>query len=65
MRGKPNMTGAGNRIVRVADLGGTLVFAIEGALAALVAGLDPVGVLVLDFSGRSAASAAVRCATWC
>jgi uncharacterized membrane protein YeiH len=36
-------------IVRVADLGGTLLFAIEGALTGLAAGLDPIGVLVLAF----------------
>jgi uncharacterized membrane protein YeiH len=43
------MASTGNRIVRIADLGGTFIFAIEGALAALVAGLDPIGVLVLAF----------------
>lgn len=37
------------RIVRVADIAGTFLFAVEGALAALAAGLDPVGVLVLAF----------------
>ncbi|HVJ52694.1 MAG TPA: trimeric intracellular cation channel family protein [Aliidongia sp.] len=39
--------GPGFRIVRIADLGGTFVFAVQGALAAMVADLDPVGVLVL------------------
>jgi len=41
--------GTGVRIVRAADLAGTLVFAVEGALAAMAAGLDPVGILVLAF----------------
>jgi uncharacterized membrane protein YeiH len=36
-------------ITRLADLAGTFVFAVEGALAAIDAGLDPVGVLVLAF----------------
>lgn len=38
-----------NQLVLVADLGGTFVFALEGALAGVVAGFDPVGVLVLAF----------------
>jgi uncharacterized membrane protein YeiH len=37
------------RIVQIADLSGTFVFAIQGALAALIARLDPVGVVVLAF----------------
>lgn len=37
------------RIVRISDLGGTFVFAIEGALAAVAARLDPVGILLLAF----------------
>jgi uncharacterized membrane protein YeiH len=37
------------RIIRAADLAATFVFAIEGALAAVYAGLDPVGVTVLAF----------------
>ena len=37
------------RIVRAADLTGTFVFAVEGALAAIAAGLDPIGVLVLSY----------------
>jgi uncharacterized membrane protein YeiH len=37
------------RIVRVSDLCGTFVFAVEGALAAVAAGLDPVGILLLAF----------------
>ena len=37
------------RIVRFSDLGGTFVFAVEGALAAVAAGLDPVGILLLAF----------------
>jgi uncharacterized membrane protein YeiH len=45
------MTKATSRIVRVADLAGTFIFAIEGALAALVAGFDPVGVAVLAALG--------------
>jgi len=36
-------------ITRVADLSGTFVFAVEGGLAGLQVGLDPVGVLVLAF----------------
>lgn len=38
-----------NQLVLIADLGGTFVFALEGALAGVVAGFDPVGVLVLAF----------------
>jgi uncharacterized membrane protein YeiH len=37
------------RIVLAADLAGTAVFAIEGASAAIRAGLDLLGVLVLSF----------------
>lgn len=37
------------RIVRFADLSGTFVFALEGALAAVAAQLDPVGILTLAF----------------
>jgi uncharacterized membrane protein YeiH len=44
-----SVTRAGTLIVRIADLGGTFVFAIEGALAALAGRLDPIGVLVLAF----------------
>jgi uncharacterized membrane protein YeiH len=36
-------------VVAVADLAGTFVFAVEGALTAISAGLDPIGVLVLAF----------------
>jgi uncharacterized membrane protein YeiH len=43
------VTRATDRIVRIADLAGTFVFAIEGALTALAAGLDPVGIVVLAF----------------
>ncbi|WP_448951996.1 trimeric intracellular cation channel family protein [Labrys neptuniae] len=38
-----------NQLVLLADLGGTFVFALEGALAGVVARFDPVGVLVLAF----------------
>jgi uncharacterized membrane protein YeiH len=38
-----------NSIVRIADRGGTLLFAMEGALAGIVAGFDPIGVIVLGF----------------
>lgn len=38
-----------DQLVLLADLGGTFVFALEGALAGVVAGFDPVGVLVLAF----------------
>jgi uncharacterized membrane protein YeiH len=37
------------RLVRAGDLTTTFVFAIEGALAAIAAGFDPVGVLALSF----------------
>ena len=43
------MSGAAARVVRAADLAGTFVFAIEGALAGVGAGFDPVGVLALAF----------------
>ncbi len=36
-------------VVRVADLAGTFLFALEGGLVGIAAGLDPVGVLVLAF----------------
>jgi uncharacterized membrane protein YeiH len=36
-------------IVLAADLGGTLVFALEGALIAIRAGLDLLGVVVIGF----------------
>ena len=36
-------------IIRTADLLATFVFALEGALTAVYAGLDPIGVLVLAF----------------
>jgi len=38
------------RLVRIADFGGTFVFAIEGASAAIRAGLDFFGVMVLSFA---------------
>ncbi|AIF48415.1 trimeric intracellular cation channel family protein [Dyella japonica] len=37
------------QVALVADLSGTVVFAIEGAMAAVHAGLDLLGVLVLSF----------------
>lgn len=37
------------RVVRTADLAGTFLFAVEGALTGLTVGFDPVGVLVLAF----------------
>ncbi len=37
------------RITRAADLGATLLFALEGGLVAIGVGLDPVGVLVVCF----------------
>lgn len=37
------------RITRAADLGATLLFALEGGLVAVGVGLDPVGVLVICF----------------
>src|SRR5689334_20915427 len=39
----------GLAIVRIADLGGTFIFAVEGALTAILAGLDPVGAVALAF----------------
>jgi uncharacterized membrane protein YeiH len=39
----------GARVVRIADLAGTAVFAVEGALAAAHAGFDLIGILVLAF----------------
>jgi uncharacterized membrane protein YeiH len=43
---KPAMIG---KIVRIADIGATFVFAAEGALAGVFVHLDPVGVLVAAF----------------
>lgn len=37
------------RIVRFADRSGTFLFALEGGLVGIAAGLDPVGVLVVSF----------------
>jgi len=37
------------RVVRTADLAGTFLFAVEGALTGLAVGFDPVGVLALAF----------------
>lgn len=54
MEGAPGPTAATPvtaRIVRFADLAATFVFALEGGLVGLMAGLDPVGVLVLCFLG--------------
>jgi uncharacterized membrane protein YeiH len=39
----------GAHVVRAADLAGTAVFAVEGALAAVHAGFDLIGILVLSF----------------
>lgn len=41
---------AGGRALRLADLAGTLVFAVEGGLRAAGAGLDVFGVLVLGLA---------------
>lgn len=38
------------RLVFIADLAGTFLFALQGALIAVRAGFDPVGMLVLAFS---------------
>ncbi|HEY2132983.1 MAG TPA: TRIC cation channel family protein [Acetobacteraceae bacterium] len=43
------MSEATARVVRAADLAGSFVFAIGGALAGVGAGFDPVGVLTLAF----------------
>jgi len=40
---------SGDRLVLAADLGATALFALEGALAAIAAGLDPFGILVVGF----------------
>jgi uncharacterized membrane protein YeiH len=37
------------RLILIADLGGTFVFAVEGALAAIAGQLDLLGVLVVSF----------------
>ncbi|WP_157217779.1 trimeric intracellular cation channel family protein [Flavisphingomonas formosensis] len=37
------------QVVRTADLAGTFLFAVEGALTGLAVGFDPVGVIVLAF----------------
>lgn len=39
-----------SRVIVAADLAGTFVFAVEGALAAIAGGLDLLGVLVLSFA---------------
>jgi uncharacterized membrane protein YeiH len=39
-----------NKLIFAADIAGTFVFAIEGALAAMHGGLDLLGVMVLSFS---------------
>jgi uncharacterized membrane protein YeiH len=49
MKRRPLARSIGARVVRIADLAGTGVFALEGALAAVRAGFDPVGILVLAF----------------
>lgn len=49
MKEGPGQGRMGARIVRIADLGGTALFAMEGALAGIAAGFDPVGVTVLAF----------------
>jgi uncharacterized membrane protein YeiH len=49
--GIPNnvLTVWGERLILAADLGGTFVFAVEGALAAIQAQLDLLGVMVVSF----------------
>jgi uncharacterized membrane protein YeiH len=54
---RPAVEGAGtpmqndlSRVVVAADLAGTFLFAVEGALAAIAGGLDLLGVLVLSFA---------------
>ncbi|HKA36917.1 MAG TPA: trimeric intracellular cation channel family protein [Thermoanaerobaculia bacterium] len=53
IEGKPNRIAALNQNpypwLRRADLGGTFVFAVEGAMAGIAASLDLFGVLVLSF----------------
>lgn len=39
-----------DRLVLIADLGATALFALEGALAAIAAGLDLFGILVVGFA---------------
>lgn len=43
-------SGQADRLLLVADLAGTFVFAAEGALVAVTAGLDLFGVMVLAFA---------------
>ncbi|WP_223636557.1 trimeric intracellular cation channel family protein [Corallococcus sp. EGB] len=38
------------RLLRGLDFAGTYVFAVEGAIAAIAGGLDPLGVMVLSFT---------------
>ncbi|HEX7855779.1 MAG TPA: TRIC cation channel family protein [Sphingobium sp.] len=47
--GCPVKRSPGIAVVRIADRSGTLVNAMEGALAGILAGFDPVGVLVIAF----------------
>ena len=45
-----NFQPASRKLIYTADLAGTFVFAVEGALAAIVVGFDPIGVAVLAFA---------------
>src|SRR5260221_7468522 len=44
------MKNGATRLIFVADLAGILVFAVEGALAAILGELDLLGVMVLSFA---------------
>lgn len=46
----PPATDSSTQLLLAADIAGTLVFAIEGAMAAINADLDPIGVMVLAFA---------------
>jgi hypothetical protein len=49
-RAEPLMKSEANRLLFVVDIAGTLVFAVEGATAAMRANLDLLGLMVLAFA---------------
>ena len=49
-RAEPPMNSEANRLLFVVDIAGTLVFAVEGATAAMRANLDLLGLMVLAFA---------------
>lgn len=46
---QPAATGAADQLLLAVDLAGTLLFAVEGAMAAVDANLDLIGILTLAF----------------